>query len=56
MNQSAIILLVFYPIEWNPVLKKGMVKNSIEGALGFFSLVNISDLDEMTNTTLSEVY
>jgi GLPGLI family protein len=32
--------------------KEGMVKNSIEGALGFFSLVNISNLDEMTNTTL----
>jgi len=32
--------------------KDGMIKNSIEGALGFFSLVNISDLDEMTNTTL----
>lgn len=31
--------------------KEGMVKNTIEGALGFFSLVNISDLDEMTNTT-----
>lgn len=32
--------------------KDGLVKNSIEGALGFFSLVNIADLDEMTNTTL----
>jgi GLPGLI family protein len=32
--------------------KDGMVKNSIEGALGFFSLINITDLDEMTNTTL----
>ena len=31
--------------------KEGMVKNSIEGALGFFSLINISDLNEMTNTT-----
>ncbi len=34
------------------LFKEGMVKNNIEGALGFFSLVNISDLDEMTNTTL----
>jgi GLPGLI family protein len=32
--------------------KDGMVKNSIEGALGFFSLVNITDLHDMTNTTL----
>jgi GLPGLI family protein len=32
--------------------KDDMVKNSIEGALGFFSLVNISDHNEMTNTTL----
>lgn len=32
--------------------KGSMVKNSIEGALGFFSLINITDLDEMTNTTL----
>ena len=31
--------------------KKGMVKNTIEGALGFFSLVNIANLNEMTNTT-----
>lgn len=31
--------------------KKGKVKNTIEGALGFFSLINISDLEEMTNTT-----
>jgi len=31
--------------------KKGKVKNTIEGALGFFSLINISDIDEMTNTT-----
>jgi GLPGLI family protein len=31
--------------------KNGKVKNTIEGALGFFSLINISDLDEMTNTT-----
>ena len=32
--------------------KKGKVKNTIEGALGFFGLINISDIDEMTNTTL----
>lgn len=31
--------------------KEGMVKNTIEGALGFFSLINISDINEMTNTT-----
>jgi GLPGLI family protein len=31
--------------------KKGKVKNTIEGALGFFSLINISDINEMTNTT-----
>jgi GLPGLI family protein len=31
--------------------KGGMVKNTIEGALGFFSLINISNIEEMTNTT-----
>ncbi len=31
--------------------KKGKVKNTIEGALGFFSLINISDIEAMTNTT-----
>lgn len=31
--------------------KNNKVKNTIEGALGFFCLINISDLEEMTNTT-----
>jgi GLPGLI family protein len=46
-NYSAGIL----PHKMESRFKKGMVKNSIEGALGFFSLVNVSDLNEMTNTT-----
>lgn len=40
------------PHKMESSFKDGMVKNSIEGALGFFSLVNITDLDEMTNITL----
>ncbi len=47
-NYSSGIL----PHKMESRFKEGMVKNSIEGALGFFSLVNISNLDEMTNTTL----
>jgi len=31
--------------------KKNKVKNTIEGAMGFFSLINIADLNEMTNAT-----
>ena len=31
--------------------KGSKVKNTIEGALGFFHLINIADLDKMTNTT-----
>ncbi len=31
--------------------KKDKLKNTIEGAMGFFSLINITDLDEMTNAT-----
>ena len=31
--------------------KKNKLKNSIEGAMGFFSLINIAHLDEMTNAT-----
>ncbi|KPK84569.1 MAG: hypothetical protein AMS27_09555 [Bacteroides sp. SM23_62_1] len=31
--------------------KKNKVKNSIEGAMGFFSLINIANLSEMTNAT-----
>jgi GLPGLI family protein len=33
------------------VYKGDKVKNTIEGALGFFHLINIADLDKMTNTT-----
>lgn len=39
------------PQKMESQFKKGKVKNTIEGALGFFSLINLSDLDEMTNTT-----
>lgn len=33
------------------IYKQDKVKNTIEGALGFFHLINIADLDKMTNTT-----
>jgi len=31
--------------------KKDKLKNTIEGAMGFFSLINITDLNELTNAT-----
>ena len=31
--------------------KKNKIKNTIQGAMGFFSLINIADLNEMTNST-----
>jgi len=33
------------------IFKGDKVKNTIEGALGFFHLINVADLDKMTNTT-----
>ena len=39
------------PQKMEVIFKEDKVKNTIEGALGFFHLINIADLDKKTNTT-----
>ncbi len=39
------------PQKMEVIYKKDKVKNTIEGALGFFHLINIADLNKNTNTT-----